>query len=106
MFVNLFAKDNGDYIRYWASVSTKKYDAKKKKETDEYINASMPVRLIPDMVDVFNDASVKTKNKKIKRGLFKDVEGFLEAVEPKDGEPFVRFVILEMTPADSDEDDE
>lgn len=108
MFVNLFKKDCGDYNRYWASVSTKKYDRKKKKELDEYINATIPVRLIPDMESVFDEFSEPTKNKKITHGLFQRVDGFFEAVEPTEGEPFVRFVIMEMDPVieDDDEDDE
>lgn len=105
MFVNLFRKDCGDYSRYWASVSTKKYDRKKKKEVDEYINATIAVRLIPDMEKVFEDSAAKTKNKKITRGRFEDVDGFFEAVEPSEGEPFVRFVIIDMTPVE-DEGDE
>lgn len=105
MFVNLFRKDCGNYSRYWASVSTKKYDRKKKKEVDEYINATIAVRLIPDLEKVFEDSAVKTKNKKITRARFENVEGFFEAVEPSEGEPFVRFVIIEMDPVD-DEGDE
>ena len=96
MFVNLFRKDCGDYYRYWASVSTKKYDRKKKKEIDEYINATIPVRLIPDMEFLFGDVVKCTKNKKIGRALFEKVDGFFEAVEPNEGDPFVRFVIMEM----------
>ena len=106
MFVNLFKKDCGDFNRYWASVSTKKYDRKKKKELDEYINATIPVRLIPDMEAIFDDIARPTKNKKIMRGSFEDVDGFFEAVEPSEGEPFVRFVIMEMEPIEGDEYDE
>ena len=106
MFVNLFKKDCGEYCRYWASVSTKKYDRKKKKELDEYINATIPVRLIPDMETMFEEHAEETKNKKISRAVFMDVDGFFEAVEPSEGEPFVRYVIVDMEPADNDEDDE
>lgn len=106
MFVNLFKKDCGDYNRYWASVSTKKYDRKKKKELDEYINATIPVRLIPDMESVFDEVAEPTKNKKISRGLFQDIDGFFEAVEPTEGDPFVRFVIMEMVPVPDDDEDE
>lgn len=106
MFVNLFKKDCGDYNRYWASVSTKKYDRKKKKELDEYINATIPVRLIPDMESVFDEVAKPTKNKKIMRGQFEDVDGFFEAVEPTEGEPFVRFVIMEMEPVEDDDEDD
>lgn len=106
MFVNLFKKDCGDYNRYWASVSTKKYDRKKKKELDEYINATIPVRLIPDMESVFDEVAKPTKNKKIMRGQFENVDGFFEAVEPTEGEPFVRFVIMEMEPVEDDEDED
>ena len=96
MFVNLFRKDCGEYNRYWASVSTKKYDKTKKRETDEYINANISVRLIPDMEDLFDQSAEPTKNKKISHALFEKVEGFFEAVEPNEGDPFVRFVIMEM----------
>ena len=106
MFVNLFRKDCGDYYRYWASVSTKKYDKKKKKEIDKYINATIPVRLIPDMESLFGDVAKDTKNKKIGHALFENVVGFFEAVEPNEGDPFVRFVIMEMEPVEDDEDDE
>lgn len=108
MFVNLFRKDCGDYYRYWASVSTKKYDRKKKKEIDEYINATIPVRLIPSLEDEFEFFSKATKNKKISRAVFEKVDGFFEAVEPNEGDPFVRFVIMEMSHVEDgeDEDDE
>ena len=96
MFINLFKKDCGDYDRYWASVSSEKYDAKKKKGTGEYINATIPVRLVKDEASKFEKSSVKTSNKKITRGRFEDCEGFFEAVEPKEGEPFVRFVITDL----------
>lgn len=93
MFINLFRKECGDYDRYWASVSTEKYDAKKKKGTGEYINATIPVRVVKDETDRFDKVCVKTSNKKITRARFEDCEGFFEAVEPKEGEPFVRFVV-------------
>lgn len=103
MYINLFRKKSGEYYRYWASVSTKGYDSKK-KQTDEYINASIPVRLVPDVEDSLHEW-IKTKNKAIQHVMLKDVEGFLEAVEPREGEPFVRFVILGCEISDSEDDE-
>lgn len=103
MFINLFRKKNGDYFRYWASVSTKGYDYKKKKQTDEYINATIPIRLIPDVEDSLSGWT-KTKNKTIQRIRLEKVDGFFEAVEPSEGEPFVRYVIIEGEET-SDEDE-
>lgn len=107
MFINLFRKKNGDYYRYWASVSTKGYDYKKKKQTDEYINATIPVRLIPDVEDdlAYNEWA-KTKNKAIQRIRLEKVDGFFEAVEPNEGDPFVRYVIIECEVQTDDEDAE
>lgn len=104
MFVNLFGKDMGDYIRYWDAVSTEKYDAKKKKGTGEYIRASIPVRLSPDATDVFKKTAFKTSNKKIVGARFKVRNGWFEAVEPRDDEqiPYVRFFILDMEPVEED----
>lgn len=103
MFVNLFSKKGEDYTRYWVSVSTEKYNAKKGKGTGEYINASMPVRLSEDAKSTFNNSCVKTSNKKIMRGRFEVDSGWLESVEPKEGEPYVRLFILEMTDASEDD---
>lgn len=98
MFVNLFSKDAGEFIRYWASISTEKYDAKKKKGSGEYANASIPVRLSKESIELFEENASKTKNKKILGGKFELDEFWLEAVEPKEGEPYVRLFIKSMTP--------
>lgn len=103
MFINLFRKKNGDYYRYWASVSTKGYDYKKKKQTDVYINATIPIRLISD-VEVSLIGWAKTKNKSIQRIRLEKVDGFFEAVEPSEGEPFVRYVIIEGEETSDEED--
>lgn len=97
MFLNLFRKKQGDAYRYWASVSTRVYDYKKGKQTDEYINATIPVRLVPDLEDEL-DGWLKTKNKNIQHIQLEDVEGFFEAVEPREGEPFVRFIVVLAKP--------
>lgn len=98
MFVNLFSKDMGDYTRYWASISTEKYDAKKKTGSGEYANASISVRLSKDAVEVFEDNATKTKSKKILGAAFVLEDFWLEAVEPKEGESFVRLFIAKMKP--------
>ena len=98
MFVNLFSKDAGEYTRYWASISTEKYDAKKKKGSGEYANASISVRLSKDAVEVFENHANKTKSKKIMGAAFELVDFWLEAVEPKEGESFVRLFIADMKP--------
>lgn len=101
MFVNLFRKDNGDYYRYWASVSTEIYDAKKGKKTGEYTRANISVRLSKDCVDVFEDVAKKTSDKKIIGARFEVTDMLLEAVEPRDEDeyPYVRLVILKMKDA-------
>lgn len=105
MYVNLFKKEGADYTRYWISVSTEIYDAKKKKGSGDYVNASMPVRLGQKALDVFKENAVKTKGKKITGGRFVVKKWLLEAVHPKDDDyAYVRFVILEMEPAPERDD--
>lgn len=104
MFVNLFKKESGDSTRYWASVSTEIYDAKKKRGTGKYINASMPVRLADDAREVFDKIAVKSKSKGVTYGRFKVEKSLLEAVQPKDNDyAYARLVILKMTDASEDE---
>ena len=98
MFVNLFSKEAGEYTRYWASISTEKYDTKKKKGTGKYDKATIPVRLSKDAVEQFDDGSKRTKNKEIIGGHFELKEFWLEAVEPNEGEPYVRLFIKDMEP--------
>ena len=104
MFVNLFKKDCGGYSRYWASVSTEIYDAKKGKGTGDYVRANISVRLSKDANEVFEEIAEKTANKKITMGRFEVVKSLFEAVQPKDDEefPYVRFVIIDMKEAESD----
>lgn len=104
MYANIFGKRGEDYTRYWVSVSTEKYDAKKKKGTGEYINASIPARLLEDVEAVFDESAAKTKSKGIYLLKAKKVEGWFEAVEPKEGEPYVRFVIAEASAVDPEDD--
>lgn len=104
MYANIFGKKGEDYTRYWISVSTEKYDAKKKKGTGNYVNASIPVRLFDDVKDLFEDSAENTKTKKIRMMRCKDVEGFFEAVEPKEGEPYVRFIVTKAKAVDPEDD--
>lgn len=98
MYVTLFEKDNGDYCRYWASVSTQAYDFQKNEKTDEWINATLPVRLVRKAPKTFDRYAKKTKNKTIRGARFEVAECLLEAVKPSDDEaqPYIRLVILEM----------
>lgn len=102
MFVNLFGKDAGEYVRYWISVSTEKYDSKKKKGTGEYIRASISATLSKEAEKVFDKYAEKTANKKITGGTFTIKGGFFKAIEPKEGEPFVTFYITDMEPKEDD----
>ena len=103
MFVNLFGKDCGEYTRYWVSVSTEKYDAKKNKGTGEYVRASLSATLSKDAAEVFDDNAKKTANKKIRGGRFEIKGAFFKAVEAREGEPFVTFYIHEMEPVDEED---
>lgn len=104
MILKIFSKKEDDRTRYWVSVSSKKYDYKKGKPVDgEYVNASISAKLFDDAVAVFDDECTKTKNKAIKQGLFVSDDVFLEAVEPREGEPFVRLVVMDMKPYDKEE---
>jgi hypothetical protein len=101
MFVNLFRKESDDYARYWISISTAVYDKKKKKQTDEYINASMPVRLVGEAVETFDECAKKSKSKGVKYGRFEIDEALFEAVHPKDEDySYVRLVIFKMKEAE------
>lgn len=105
MLVNLFKKESDDYARYWISVSTAVYDKKKKKQTDEYINATMPVRLVSDAADVFDECARKSKTKGIKYGRFEIGSAIFEAVHPKDEDySYVRLVIFDMKDAAGEDD--
>lgn len=103
MFVNLFGKDNGEYTRYWISVSTEKWDAKKKKGSGEFVRASLNATLSKDAADLFDETAKKTANKKIRGGRYEIKGAFFKAVEPKDGEPFVTFYIHDMAPVEEDD---
>ena len=105
MYANIFGKDNGDFTRYWASVATERYDSKKKKGTGEYVRATIPVRLSKGAVGTFDSTARKTKTKKIKGGHYLVGEFWLEAVEPKEGEPYVRLFVNDLEPVENDEDD-
>lgn len=104
MYANIFGKKGDDYTRYWISVSTEKYDSKKKKGTGEYINASIPARLFDDIKGLFDDSAEKTKTKNIRMMRCKGVEGFFEAVEPREGDPFVRFVVTDAKVIEPEDD--
>lgn len=100
--MRIFAKDEGEYVRYWASVSTEKVD-KKNKGTGEYARANIPVRLSASAVEAIEDGLTKTKNKAIKTASVKVKKAWLKAAEPKDGEPFVLLFINELELAEDEE---
>ena len=105
MFVNLFGKDCGEYTRYWISVSTEVWDAKKKKGTGEYIRASLSATLSKEAAEVFEDNSKKTKDRKIKGGRFEVKGAFFKAIDRREGEPFVTFYIHDMAPVEDGEEE-
>lgn len=98
-YCNIFRKSDEDFDRYWMSISTEKL-GKDGKGTGEYIRASITVRLGKKAKEVFAENCSKTKNKEIKQGCFELKGCSLEAVQPKEGEPFVILFIWEMEPED------
>jgi len=103
MYANVFCKDNGDYKRYWLSISTETYDRKKKRPTGEYVTATIAVRLSEKAAKIFGDNCAKTKSKDGTWGRFNITEHWLEAVDAKEGEPYVRCFVLDMVPAEDSE---
>lgn len=108
LYVNLFKKKGSDFERYWISVRTPVYDAKKKKTTDDYITAQMPVRMTDKAKDKFDELAKKSSGKKTTWNRFELTEFKFEAVQPKDSDyGYVRIVIfdLELAETDDPEDD-
>lgn len=108
LYVNLFKKKGADFERFWISVRTPVYDAKKKKTTDDYITAQMPARLTNEAKEKFDELAIKSSGKKTTWNRFELKEFKFEAVQPKDSDyGYVRVVIfdLELAPK-KDEDDE
>ena len=103
MYTNIFCKDNGEFRRFWLSVSTEKYDSKKKRPTGEYAQATIPARLSEKAAACFEKHSKKTKSKGVSWGRFESEDFWLEAVEPKEGEPYVRVFVLDMEAAEDSE---
>lgn len=98
-YCNIFRKSDDEFDRYWMSISTAKL-GKDGKETGDYIRTNMTVRLSKKAKEVFADNCRKTKNKEVKHGLFELKACSLEAVQPKEGEPFPILFIWEMVPED------
>ena len=105
-YMRIFRKkaDEGDFFRYWASISTEKVD-KDGKGTGKYARANITVRLSNKAADVYNDACEKTQTKGIKQ-LNGKIEGWLCAAEPKEGQPYVYLFINTITAVEDQEDDE
>ena len=105
-YLRVFRKkdQDGDFYRYWGSVSTEKVD-KEGKGTGEYARASIPVRLSQKAQEVFKDNAEKTKSKGTKQ-LNAKVEGWLKAAEPKEGNPYVYMFIDTIEPIQNNDDDD
>lgn len=100
MLVNLFAKQEDEYTRYWISVSTEKAD-KNGKPTGDYISASMTVRLSKKAAETFEDISVRTKTKGITQARVELKDWWFKAGETKDGESYVYAFVNVMKEAPS-----
>lgn len=107
LYVNLFKKKGADFERYWISVRTPVYDAKKKKTTDDYITAQMPARLTDKAKEKFDELAIKSSGKKTTWNRFELSEFKFEAVQPKDSDyGYVRAVIFDLKLAEKDEDED
>ena len=104
-YMRIFSKKEDDYVRYWASISTKKTD-KDGKGTGKYSRANISVRLSGKAQEVFKENSLKTKTKGIKQLNVKVTDLWLKSAEPKEGEAFVYIFVNTIEPAESSDDDE
>lgn len=100
MLVNLFAKQEDEYARYWISVSTEKSD-KNGKGTGDYINSSITVRLSKAAAETFEECSVKTKTKGITQARVVLKDFWFKAGETKDGDSYVYLFVNAMKEAPS-----
>ena len=74
--------ENGAKRRFWANIPDKGY--KNGKETDDYIQASIPVNLTGNAAEFFKDHSKETKNADVDICVCRLKNGWLKAVEGKE----------------------
>ena len=100
--ITLFGNfEDGAKPRFWANISNKGY--KNGKETDDYIQASIPVNLTTAAAEFFKVHSKKTKNADVDICVCRLKNGWLKAVEGKDSNYLV-LVCHELAELEKKED--
>ena len=81
-FLKMIGAENDAKPRFWANISNKGY--KNGKETDEYIQASIPVNMTGNAAEFFKDHAKQTKNTDVDICVCRLKNGWLKAVEGKE----------------------
>ena len=105
-YFRIFGADEDDFVRYWASISTK---IENEDEEPEYISAPIMVRLSKDAEKVFKKNAVKTKTKGTKMCLIRSGDFWLKAVKiknPKEDQPKTAVILFINQAEYVEEDDE
>lgn len=99
-YFRIFREKGDEYDRYWASISTKQADG------ENYVSASISVRMSKDAEKVFKDNKEKTKTKGVDQCLMTSSDFWLKAVQPKDKEvkPFVVLFVNQASAAEQEDD--
>ena len=103
-YFRIFGAEEDDFVRYWASISTKIEN----EDDTEYISAPIMVRLSKDAEKVFKKNSEKTKTKGTKMCLMRSGDFWLKAVKlknPKEDQPKTAVVVF-INQAEAVEEDE
>lgn len=104
-YFRIFGAEEDDFVRYWASISTK---IENEDET-EYISAPIMARLSKDAEKVFKKNSEKTKTKGTKMCLMRSSDFWLKAVKiknAKEDQPKTAVVLFINQAEYVEEDDE
>lgn len=90
MYLRLFSKEGRDYTRYWASVSTPVI--KDGKETGDYYQANIPVRMSKTAQETFDAICVDTHNPEIMMATVYATEYWLKASYGSENDIIVLFI--------------
>ena len=104
-YFRIFGAEEDDFVRYWASISTK---IEKEDKDPEYVSAPIGVRLSKDAEKVFKKNSEKTKTKGTRMCLMRSSDFWLKAIKaknPKEDKPNT-FVVLFINQAEFVEEDD
>lgn len=102
--ITLFGNfENDAKPRFWANISNKGY--KNGKETDEYIQASIPVNMTTTAAEFFKDHAKETKNADVDICVCRLKNGWLKAVEGKE-DNYLVLVCHELAELEKKEDKE